>query len=101
MIDNIKVGGIDYRIDFKELEKDDDGIQLGWCDYVKAKFEINNHNISIQKQKQTVIHEMTHAIMHEAGLGFGDDEERVVNHIGLVLYQVLKDNDFSWLGKGE
>ena len=100
MIDNIKVGGIDYTIEFKELDKED-GVQLGWCDYAKANFEINNHNINEQKQKQTIIHEMTHAIIHEAGLGFGDDEERVVNHIGLVLYQVLKDNDFSWLMESE
>ena len=96
MLDKIKVGGMDYEVVFKELDSTD-GVQLGWCDYAKSKIEINNHNVSEQKQKQTVIHELTHAIMHEAGVGFGDDEERVVNHIGLVLHQVLKDNDFSWL----
>ena len=97
MLDKVKVGGICYNIEFKELESTDGGVQLGWCDYAKSKIEINNHNVSEQKQKQTVIHEMTHAIMHEAGVGFGDDEERVVNHIGLILHQVLQDNDFSWL----
>lgn len=96
MIDKIKVGGIVYDVEFKELDAEN-GIQLGWCNYVKSKFEINNHNISEQKQEQTIIHEMTHAIIHEAGLDFGDDEESIVNHISLVLHQVLKDNDFSWL----
>lgn len=96
MIDKIKVGGIVYDVEFKELEAEN-GIQLGWCDYAKSKLEINNHNISVQKMEQTIVHEMTHAVIHEAGLDFGDDEERVVNHIGLVLHQVLKDNDFGWL----
>lgn len=96
MINKIKVGGMDYEEVFKELDSTD-GVQLGWCDYAKSKIEINNHNVSEQKQKQTVIHEMTHAILHEAGVELGDDEERIVNHIGLVLHQVLKDNDFGWL----
>ena len=96
MLDKIKVGGIAYDVEFKELDSTD-GVQLGWCDYAKSKIEINNHNVSEQKQKQTVIHELTHAIMHEAGLDLGDDEEDVVNKVGLVLHQVLKDNDFNWL----
>lgn len=96
MVEFIKVGGIYYEVVFKELDADE-GVQLGWCNYVKAKLEINNHNVSEQKQLQTIIHEMTHAIVHEAGLGFGEDEERVVNHLSLVLHQVLKDNDFSFL----
>lgn len=96
MIDKLKVGGIVYDVEFKELDAES-GVQLGWCNYVKSKFEINNHNVSVQKQEQTIIHEMTHAIIHESGLGFGDDEERIVNHISLTLHQVLKDNDFSWL----
>ena len=100
MIDKIKVGGIIYDVEFKELDAES-VVQLGWCNYAKSKFEINNHNVSVQKQEQTIIHEMTHAIIHEAGLGFGDDEERIVNHISLVLHQVLKDNDFSWLREGD
>ena len=96
MLDKIKVGGIAYDVEFKELDSTD-GVQLGWCDYAKSKIEINNHNVSEQKQEQTIIHEMTHAIIHEAGLDLGDDEEDVVNKVGLVLHQVLKDNDFNWL----
>lgn len=97
MIDKLKVGGMTYDVEFMELEADGGGIQLGWCNYAQSKLEINNHNVSERKQKQTVIHELTHAIMHEAGVGFGDDEERVVNHVGLILHQVLRDNDFGWV----
>lgn len=96
LVDKIIVGGIEYAVEFKELECDG-GVQLGYCRIPIATLEINNHNISEQIQKQTIIHEMTHAIMHEAGVDLGDDEERVVNHMSLVLYQVLKDNDFSWI----
>lgn len=99
MLKTVKVGAIEYEVVLDELEASE-GVQFGWCRYDKCRIEINNHrNIHIQKQHQTFVHKLTHAIMHEAGVGFGDDEERVVNHIGLVLYQVLKDNDFSWLGK--
>lgn len=97
MLDKLKVGGMIYDVKFMELEADDDGVQLGWCDYARSAIEVNNHNVSVRKQKQTIIHEMTHAIMHEAGVGFGDDEERVVTHVGQILHQVLMDNDFGWV----
>ena len=96
MLDKIKIGGIVYDVELKELEVEQ-GVQLGWCEYAKSKIEINNHNVSDRKQEQAIIHEMTHAIIHEAGLDFGEDEESIVNHISLMLHQVLKDNDFGWL----
>ena len=95
-MERIKVGGIVYKVEYKELEADE-GIQLGWCKKSQSLIEINNHNVCEQLQEQTIIHEMTHAIFNESGLDLGDDEEDVVNRIGLVLHQVLKDNDFSWL----
>lgn len=95
MIEKLKVGGLTYDIEFKELEADE-GVQLGWCKRTQTLIEVNNHNISEQLQNQTLIHEMTHAILFEAGLEL-ENEEDAVNRIGLVLHQVLKDNDFSWL----
>ena len=95
MIESIKVAGITYDVEFKELEIDE-GMQLGWCKFAESKIEINNHKVSEQKQKQTLIHEMTHAIFNEAGIEL-EDEENIVNKVGIVLHQVLKDNDFSFL----
>ncbi len=98
MLDKIKVGGIVYDVEFKELEADQ-GVQLGWCKRAQTLIEVNNHNISKQLQQQTLIHEMTHAILFEAGLEL-ENEEDAVNRIALVLHQVLKDNDFGWLREG-
>ena len=95
MLDKLKVGGLTYDVEFKELEAEE-GVQLGWCKRTQTLIEVNNHNISEQLQKQTLIHEMTHAIVFEAGLEL-ENEEDAVNRIALVLHQVLKDNDFSWL----
>lgn len=95
MVEQMKIGGMVYDIEFKELEADE-GVQLGWCKRTQALLEINNHNINEQLQRQTLIHEMTHAIFYEAGLDL-ENEEDIVNRVALVLYQVLKDNDFSWL----
>ena len=95
MLDKIKIGGIVYDVELKELEVEQ-GVQLGWCKRTQTLIEVNNHNISKQLQQQTLIHEMTHAILFEAGLEL-ENEEDVVNRIALVLHQVLKDNDFGWL----
>lgn len=94
MLDKVKVGGITYDVEYKELEVDDEGVQLGWCKKTETLIEINNHNISEQLQEQTLIHEIMHAVFVGAGL---EDEEDTVNRVSLVLHQVLKDNDFSWL----
>lgn len=92
----IKIGGITYKVNYKEIEESSGGL-FGEVFYDKAEININNHNIVEQKQAQTLIHEMTHAIFHEAGLDELNNEEEVVNDIALILHQVLKDNDFSWM----
>lgn len=96
MLDKIKVGGIDYQVVLKDLDTrgdDKNGQQLGWCVMGDNLIEINE-KIHKTRQDQTLIHELTHAMFFEAGL---EDEEELVNRLGLILYQVLKDNDFSWL----
>lgn len=94
---NIKIGGIVYEVDMKDLEKPHAGAtQLGWCKYDEAKIEVNN-TINHQKQDQTLIHEMTHAIFHESGLDEYADDENIVTQFALVLFQVLKENSFDWL----
>lgn len=94
----IKVGGSHYEIILKDLntrEDDKNGQQLGWCVIGENKIEVNNQ-IAYERQAQTLVHELMHAIFFEAGLNL-ENEEDLVNRIGLILYQVLKDNDFTWI----
>lgn len=95
-MDSIKIGGITYAIKREEIECNN-GIQFGEIDYGKTQITINDVKVVRQKQDQTLMHEMIHAIMHEAGLDELNNDETVVNQLGIVLYQVLKENDFGWL----
>lgn len=101
MIDKIKVAGINYDVQQVEYPNSNDGsVNLGLCNLEQSQIEINKH-ASQERQKQTLVHELTHAILFEAGLDWEDEEdnEDVANRIGLVLYQVLTDNDFTWINK--
>ena len=96
MLDKIKVGGINYQVELVDLttQRDEEiGWQLGYCHFHKDLIEINSM-ISEQRQRQTLVHEMMHAIYEEAGV---EQDEGNVDALAKVLYQVLKDNDFSWL----
>ena len=88
----IKVAGIDYQI--QEVEEiDDDPSMMGCCIYQKSTIKIKS-NMSDDKKEQTLVHEMLHACFNEAG--FDEQDEDVVNRLGIVLYQVLKDNNLSF-----
>lgn len=98
MLEEVKVGGINYQVELVDLttQRDEElGMQLGYCHYHKDLIEVNS-KISKQRQEQTLVHEMMHAIYEEAGVQQDEDN---VDVLAKVLYQVLKDNDFSWLNK--
>ncbi|USK61848.1 ImmA/IrrE family metallo-endopeptidase [Peribacillus asahii] len=88
----IKVAGIDYQIqEVKEI--DDDPSMIGSYIYQKSTIKIKS-GMSQDKKEQTLVHEMLHACFNEAG--FDEQDEDVINRVGIVLYQVLKDNDLSF-----
>lgn len=98
MLKTIKVGGINYAVEMKDLSTrrdEENGKELGWCVFDEDKIEINE-KLTQSRIEQVLIHELVHAIFYEAGL---EQEEDTVNRIGIVLHQVLKDNDFSWMNK--
>ncbi|MGR6896983.1 ImmA/IrrE family metallo-endopeptidase [Rummeliibacillus sp. BSL5] len=88
----IKIAGIDYNIELVN-EIDDDPRMMGACVYQKTVIKIKN-GMSTDKKNQTLIHEMLHACLNEAG--FEEQDEDMVNRLGIVLYQVLKENNFSF-----
>jgi len=89
----IKVARIDYQI--QEVEEiDDDPSVMGACVYQKSTIKIKI-GMSENKKEQTLVHEMLHACFNEAG--FHEQDEDVINRVGIVLYQVLKDNKLSFM----
>lgn len=97
MLEKIRVGGIDYDVSVKDLSHcDSQGlIRLGNHNEADMKIEISDR-LPRQKRNQTFIHEMLHAVVCESGAVI-ENEEDVVNQMGLVLYQVLRDNDLSFI----
>lgn len=93
MLEKIKIGGMEYQVKEVEFDKSDDNVILGECRFEKAEILINE-NLSDSRKEQTLFHEMVHAMLFESGSNEYDNEE-LVNQLGLIMYQVLKDNDFN------
>lgn len=82
--------GVKYKVKYREM----DGYH-GTCDYTKCELCINNTH-DIQRQQKTLIHEIVHAFLHEAGLE-ELNEEKHVQKLETAIYDLLKNNDFGWL----
>ena len=96
-MNKVKIGGIIYGIEkVNDLAIKDDVI--GRIKYYEGKIEIEKF---LQKDvaTQTLVHEILNGWFKEAG--YDDQEEEVIDRVGKVLYQVLKDNDFSFLRDDE
>lgn len=90
-MNEIKVAGMTYLVKVQEHFKayDDDRNLWGYCDYEQQIIYIRE-SLSEQKKRQVLIHEVTHAILNEAG--YKEQDEELVNRISIVLHQVLKEN---------
>lgn len=84
----IKVGGVDYTVEEVSnlIAKDD---LWGKVDYFNSSIAVDD-SLSPTRKEQVLIHELTHAIFLEAG--YKEQDEDMINRIGIVLHQVLKDN---------
>lgn len=97
MLKKVKVGGVTYKITNEKNPHMDGAVCYGVCDQKELTITMNS-DLNEQRYNQTLIHEIMHAVMDEAGLDL-EDEEDIVNRISLVWYQVLTDNRFDFLKK--
>ena len=95
-METVKIGGLVYEVS-KESDLQGKTEDWGRIEYKTGKIVLDDSQ-SRQIEDQTLIHELTHGILVEAG--YADHEEEQADRIGKILYQVLTDNDFSWLWKG-
>lgn len=92
---SIKVGGVNYKIEIMHLDKNDDGEQiLGYCQYLDNVIQINE-DASPERQEQTLYHELVHAIFFETSNNEFQDNEKLVDSVGLMLHQIVKNNKLS------
>lgn len=93
MLEKIKIGGMEYQVKEVKFGESNVDVTLGECHFETANILINE-NLSDSRKEQTLFHELVHAMLFEAGSVEYDNEE-LVNQLGLIMYQVFKDNDFK------
>ncbi len=94
MIDSVRIGGITHTIKMvPDLHSvGENGVKksfYGQIEYKTSTIQLESE-ASLDQQKSTLIHEMLHGILAQAG-----DESEIEKQIvilGYGLYQVLRDN---------
>lgn len=88
----IKVGGITYQILIEPIERSESGnLLLGQTNNIDNTIRINSKSAP-ERQQQTFFHELMHAVAFESSNTELYDDERTIDSVGLMLYQVFMDN---------
>ncbi len=95
-INKINIGGVKYAVYLKKnlIEPDSHQHVWGYTDYEKSAIYIEN-KLSEQHIKQTLIHELVHAMLWETGAVDSYNDEKIVNPLGNMLYAVLHLNNLK------
>jgi hypothetical protein len=88
----VNIAGLNYKV------KEVDGLaeQHGLCGqivYARCLISLDS-SLPADKKEQVFVHELVHGIFEQAG--YGEQDEDMVNRLGIVLYQVLKDNNLKF-----
>ena len=93
---SLRIGANDYAVTSVRGLATGQG-NWGEIDYGNTAISLEE-SLSESKTLDTLIHEMTHGILFEAG--FEDHTEEQANRIAKVLATTLRDNDFGFMRKG-
>lgn len=93
----IEVLGILYNVQEEEYKGMNEN-NLGLCDTTNCEITIRE-GLTKDRAFETFIHELTHAILNEAGYRYEDEDgqhtEDFVERFSKALYQVILDNNFE------
>lgn len=87
--ETVKVGPFTYRVEDYTWAPDDD--QIGGCDTLKLVISIDI-KAPVMSVKNTLLHEIMHAIYHLYDLESCDGEEDVVMRMANGMQMVMVDN---------
>lgn len=92
----VKIGGTIYEIENTPYSFDNDKTTvMGDIDQVAAKIKLNlDPSIAKVRKQQTLIHEILHGMLFEAGYEEEIDEQ-LIKRLSMVMYQVVKENDLA------
>ena len=90
---SVRVGPIDYEvIVIPNLSTSDRGVSLdGQIKYATCKISLDEGLVD-QMRVQVLWHEILHAILNQASLDLGRDQEKVCDVVAYGVVQVLMDN---------
>ncbi len=95
--ERVRIGSIDYKL-VPEYSLATDNGRWGEIRYGSAEIAYLP-SLEWSRLREVVVHEMTHAILMEAG--YDEHTEEQADRIGRVLAMVLRDNDLTILRDGE
>jgi len=88
----IKVGGFFYSVQVVPyIGEADHRIQTGVIDYMTCEIKLLERD-EWQSQRQTLLHEVIHAILTYCGHYEANSNEEMIDALGNGLYQVLREN---------
>ncbi|GKT04508.1 hypothetical protein [Furfurilactobacillus entadae] len=90
----VNVMGIKYKVRYEDVPVADGITVWGYTEFDQALIVLKR-DMAKQKIAQTFIHELTHAMIHEMGDDEHSNDETIVNPLGNVIYQVMKENDIK------
>lgn len=86
----VKVAGIEYDVQHKDIvEIAGNRNYRGKCESNLGIIELAN-GMGKDVAEQVFVHELIHACLDQAG--YDEHDEDMVNRLGIILHQVLKDN---------
>jgi hypothetical protein len=95
---SVKIFGQRYKIDYKHHEEDSYGVTYSDSNRISMR-----HNLTEDKMIHVLMHEVTHAVIHESMLSLRKrfDVEEVCDLVGYHIVDTLKDNPAlrEWLFK--
>ncbi len=89
----IKVFGLNYEIEeVDEIDSVEEGVIIaGQIQHLQQKILIRK-DLSKERKKVTLLHEILHAIFQQLGFNEEHDNEHLINSLSTALIQVLNDN---------
>ncbi len=92
---SVKIGGMVYRVEDNNGLATNEGL-IGRILYHSGLIELDS-TVSKERKEQVFVHELLHGVFYEAGYEGQDEQmEEMVDRLGKVLHQVLKDNTLSF-----
>ncbi len=89
MIDKVKIGAFDYEIKVLPEIWDVEGEYYGMAEYGLLQIKLSEKEAK-EIRVQTLLHEVIHVIMHQAG--FREHNEAVIEAMSYGLIAVLREN---------